>query len=69
MKNIISRIIEIEKKILPKSSTDLHNLIIFGWYRDGKPYYKDEDGVEKEFIESEHKRTQLVVFLDRSQGE
>ena len=60
---------EIEKKILPKPSTDLHNLIIFGWYKDGKPYYKDDNGVEKEFIESEHGLTRLVVFLDKAQGE
>lgn len=69
MKNLINRIIEIEKKILPEPPADLHNLIMFGWYKDGKTYFKDEDGVEKEFVESEHKKTQLVVFLDRSQGE
>lgn len=69
MNNLINRIKTIEKRIIPKTPKSLHNLIMYGWYKDGKTYYKDDNGEEKEFIESEHKETNLVVFLDMSKGE
>ncbi len=69
MNNLINRIKIIEKKVIPEPPKSLHNLIMYGWYKDGKPYYKDDNGEEKEFIESEHKGVLLVVFLDMAKGE
>lgn len=54
----------LEERFIPKQPVSLKNSIIFGWYKDGKSYFKDDDGEEKEYIESEHKGVNLVVFLD-----
>ncbi len=62
MTNLISRIIAIEKKTIPKQEKEIVSLLARAWKRDGKIYYRSREGIEKEFIQSEHKERSIFMY-------
>lgn len=65
MPNITSRINKLEKKVIPETKTDLCNILLTVWEKEGKTYYQDKEGNEKEFIQTEHRETPILVYLTR----
>lgn len=63
MSDLRSRVKTIEKKIIPPPKHDLCNLLLQVWRRDGKTYYKDNEGVEKEFIQADHPETPILIDI------
>lgn len=63
MKNLINRISKIEKKVMPKLKKDILPILLVVWDRDGKTYYRDNMGEEKEYIESGHRETPILIKL------
>ncbi len=69
MSDLRSRIKTIEKKVMPQPKADLCNILLNVWERDGKTYYKDNEGNEKEFIQADHQETPILVYLTRGEGD
>ena len=67
MTNLINRIKTLEKITKPTPVKSLKELVITVWDKDGKTYYRDKGGVEKEFKENEHKNTGLIIRLTRGE--
>lgn len=64
MTNLKNRIIAIEKKTIPKQEKEIVSLLARAWKRDNKTYYRSRDGLEKEFIQNEHKESPIFMYYE-----
>ena len=63
MKNLINRINKIERKVTPEPKKDILPILLVVWDRDGKTYYRDSMGEEKEYVESGHREIPILIKL------
>lgn len=63
MSDLITRIKILERKIIPESAKEVSEGCLTMWEENNKIYFKDNNGNEKEFIESEHKRNGVIGII------